>query len=247
MVQQIRKTPIVVNDSRGFYTSRVIGTMVNEGLAMLAEGVHPVSLERAATQAGYPVGTLQLSDELNMELMKKIRVATEAAAERDGITVPEHPASGVIDTMIGLGRSSRLKGAGFYEYDEAGRRQGLWSGLAEKFPVAAEQIPFRDVQDRMLFVEALETAKCFEEGVITSAAAANIGSIMGIGFPANTGGAAQFMTGWQRQDEHGTPVGEIGLAAFVARADELAEAYGDRFRPTAYLRDLAATGGSFPA
>ncbi|MET1059190.1 MAG: 3-hydroxyacyl-CoA dehydrogenase NAD-binding domain-containing protein [Nocardioides sp.] len=247
VVQQIRKTPIVVNDSRGFYTSRVIGTMVNEGLAMLAEGVHPVSLERAATQAGYPVGTLQLSDELNMELMKKIRVATEAAAERDGITVPDHPASAVIDTMIGLGRPSRLKGAGFYEYDESGRRQGLWSGLAEQFPVAAEQLPFRDLQDRMLFVEALETAKCFEEGVVSSAAAANIGSIMGIGFPANTGGAAQFMTGWQRLDADGTPVGEIGLAAFVARADELAEAYGDRFRPTAYLRDLAATGGSFPA
>jgi 3-hydroxyacyl-CoA dehydrogenase/enoyl-CoA hydratase/3-hydroxybutyryl-CoA epimerase len=182
-----------------------------------------------------------------MELMKKIRVATEAAAERDGITVPDHPASGVIDTMIDLGRSSRLKGAGFYEYDESGRRQGLWSGLAETFPVAAQQIPFRDVQDRMLFVEAIETARCFEEGVVTSAAAANIGSIMGIGFPANTGGAAQFMTGWQRQDDDGAPTGEIGLAAFVARADELAEAYGDRFRPTAYLRDLAATGGSFPA
>ena len=241
VVQQIRKTPIVVNDSRGFYTSRVIGTMVNEGLAMLAEGVHPVSLERAATQAGYPVGTLQLSDELNMELMKKIQGATEAAAERDGIAVPEHPASGVIDTMIGLGRASRLKGAGFYEYDEAGKRQGLWSGLAEKFPVAAGQIPFGDVQDRMLFVEALETAKCFEEGVITSAAAANIGSIMGIGFPPNTGGAAQFMTGYE------SPTGEIGLAAFLARADELAEKYGDRFRPTAYLRDLAVRGESFPA
>ena len=117
----------------------------------------------------------------------------------------------------------------------------------EEFPVAGQQIPFRDVQDRMLFVEALETATCFEEGVITSAAAANIGSIMGIGFPANTGGAAQFMTGWQRQDEHGKPVGEIGLAAFVARADELAAAYGDRFRPGAYLRGLAERGESFPA
>jgi 3-hydroxyacyl-CoA dehydrogenase/enoyl-CoA hydratase/3-hydroxybutyryl-CoA epimerase len=247
VVQQIRKTPIVVNDSRGFYTSRVIGTMVNEGLAMLGEGVHPVSLERAATQAGYPVGTLQLSDELNMELMKKIRIATEAAAERDGVPLPDHPASAVIDTMIGLGRPSRLKGAGFYVYDDAGRRQGLWPGLAERFPVAAEQIPFQDIKDRMLFVEALETAKCFEEGVITSAAAANIGSIMGIGFPANTGGAAQFMTGHQRRDAAGKPVGEIGLAAFLARADELAEAYGDRFRPTEYLRDLAARGEGFPA
>ena len=96
VVQQIRKTPIVVNDCRGFYTSRVIGTLVNEGLAMLAEGVHPVSLERAATQAGYPVGPLQLSDELNMELMAKIRKATGDAAERDGHDVADHPASAVI-------------------------------------------------------------------------------------------------------------------------------------------------------
>ena len=143
VVQQIRKTPIVVNDSRGFYTSRVIGTMVNEGLAMLAEGVHPVSLERAATQAGYPVGTLQLSDELNMELMAKIRAATAAAAERDGLAYAANPADTVVDTMISLGRPSRLKGAGFYEYDESGRRAGLWSGLAETFPVApgADPLP----------------------------------------------------------------------------------------------------------
>jgi 3-hydroxyacyl-CoA dehydrogenase/enoyl-CoA hydratase/3-hydroxybutyryl-CoA epimerase len=244
VVQQIRKTPIVVNDSRGFYTSRVIGFMVNEGLAMLAEGVHPVSLERAATQAGYPVGTLQLSDELNMELMAKIATATREAAERDGTPYQDHPGSAVVDRMIELGRPSRLEGKGFYEYDDSGKRLGLWPGLAEAFPVAEEQIPLRDVKDRMLFAEALETAKCFEEGVIESAAAANIGSIMGIGFPPNTGGAAQFMTGYQDPED---PTAEIGLAAFVRRADELADAYGDRFRPTAYLRELAATGGSFPA
>ncbi len=244
VVQQIRKTPIVVNDSRGFYTSRVIGTMVNEGLAMLAEGVHPVSLERAATQDGYPVGTLQLSDELNMELMAKISKATQDAAEREGTPYTPHPGEQVVHKMIELGRPSRLKGAGFYEYDEAGKRQSLWKGLAETFPVAEEQIPFQDVKDRLLFVEALETAKCFEEGVLTSAAAANIGSIMGIGFPANTGGAAQFMTGYQ--DPNDTDA-EIGLAAFVARADELAEKYGDRFRATAYLRNLAEKGESFPA
>ena len=240
VVQQIRKTPIVVNDARGFYTSRVIGTQINEGLTMLAEGVHPVSLERAATSAGFPVGPLQISDELNMELMAKIRKATEDAAARDGVDLGDYPAGDVIATMIGLGRPSRLKGAGFYDYDDNGRRTTLWPGLAETFPVAEQQIPIRDVRDRMLFIEALETAKCFEEGVITSAAAANIGSIMGIGFPALTGGAAQFMTGWQALDETGHGVGPIGLDAFLARADELAEAYGDRFRPTAYLRDLGA-------
>ena len=244
VVRQIRKTPIVVNDSRGFYTSRVIGFMVNEGLAMLAEGVSPVSLERAATQAGYPVGTLQLSDELNLELMAKIGKAAQDAAERDGTPYEEHPAAAVVRRMIELGRTSRLKGAGFFDYDEAGRRQGLWPGLAEVFPVAEQQIPFRDVSDRMLFAEALETAKCFEEGVITSAAAANIGSIMGIGFPPATGGAAQFMTGYQDPDDR---TAEIGLAAFVRRADELADTYGERFRPTSYLRGMAERGETFPA
>jgi 3-hydroxyacyl-CoA dehydrogenase/enoyl-CoA hydratase/3-hydroxybutyryl-CoA epimerase len=244
VVQQIRKTPIVVNDSRGFYTSRVIGTMVNEGLAMLAEGTHPVSLERAATQAGYPVGTLQLSDELNMELMAKIAKATADAAAREGTPYASHPAERVVSTMIAIGRPSRRAGAGFYEYDEAGRRQSLWKGLAETFPVAEQQVPFQDVKDRLLFIEALETAKCFEEGVLTSAAAANIGSVMGIGFPPMTGGAAQFMTGYQDPNDADAP---IGLAAFVARADELADAYGDRFRPTDALRAMAANGESFPA
>jgi 3-hydroxyacyl-CoA dehydrogenase/enoyl-CoA hydratase/3-hydroxybutyryl-CoA epimerase len=241
VVQQIRKTPIVVNDSRGFYTSRVIGYMVNEGLAMLAEGVHPVSLERAATQSGYPVGPLQLSDELNLELMLKIGKATADAAERDGTPYVAHPGSAVVKRMVELGRPSRLKGAGFYEYDENGSRTRIWPGLTEEFPVAADPVPFEDVKDRMLFAEALETAKCFEEGVLTSAAAANIGSIMGIGFPPNSGGAAQFMTGYQSRS------GEVGLKAFVARADELAATYGERFRPTAYLRDLAERGETFPA
>ena len=241
VVQQIRKTPIVVNDSRGFYTSRVIGTMVNEGLAMLAEGVHPVSIERAATQDGYPVGPLQLSDELNMELMAKIGKATADAAARDGIDYVPHPGTAVVERMIELGRPSRLKGAGFYEYDENGARAGIWPGLAEEFPVSLDAVPFQDVKDRLLFVEAIETAKCFEEGVIESAAAANIGSIMGIGFPAMTGGAAQFMQGYENAE------GQVGLGAFVKRADELAEKYGDRFRASPWLRDLAASGGSFPA
>lgn len=241
VVQQIRKTPIVVNDSRGFYTSRVIGTQVMEGLAMLAEGCHPVSIDRAATQAGYPVGPLQLSDELNMELMAKIQKASADAAEREGRTWEPSAGEAVVARMIELGRPSRLKGAGFYEYDESGKRAGLWKGLAEEFPVAETMIPIEDMRERMLFIEALETAKCFEEGVIESAAAANIGSIMGIGFPAMTGGAAQYMQGYENR------AGQVGLGAFVARADELAEAYGERFRPTAWLRDLAASGGSLPA
>ncbi|MDP2775370.1 MAG: 3-hydroxyacyl-CoA dehydrogenase NAD-binding domain-containing protein [Nocardioides sp.] len=240
VVQQIRKTPIVVNDSRGFYTSRVIGFMVNEGMAMLAEGVQPYTIERATTQAGYPAPVLQLSDELNLELMAKIAKATREAAEREGTPLAEHPGTAVVAKMLEAGRAGRLRGAGFYDYDESGKRQSIWAGLSELFPIADEQIPLQDAKDRMLFAEALETAKCFEEGVITSAAAANIGSIMGIGFPPMTGGAAQFMTGYEGAD------GSIGLSAFVARADELAATYGDRFAPTQYLRDLAASGGSFP-
>jgi len=241
VVQQIRKTPIVVNDSRGFYTSRVIGTMTYEGLAMLAEGVHPVSIDRATTQAGYPVGVLQLVDELNMELMSKIEKATAEAVERDGGTWQRPPGALVVDRMLELGRGSRLVGKGFFEYDENGKRAGLWPGLADEFPLAAESLPFEDIKERLLFIEALETAKCFEENVITSAAAANIGSIMGIGFPPMTGGAAQYMTGYEAAD------GELGLAAFIKRADDLADKYGDRFAPSQWLRDLSASGGSFPA
>jgi 3-hydroxyacyl-CoA dehydrogenase/enoyl-CoA hydratase/3-hydroxybutyryl-CoA epimerase len=241
VVLQIKKTPIVVNDSRGFYTSRVIGFMVNEGLAMLAEGAAPWSVERATTSAGYPAAVLQLTDELNMELMAKIAKATREAAERDGTPYVEHPGIAVVAKMLEAGRPGRLRGAGFYDYVD-GKRTTIWSGLTELFPTAEKQIPIEDMRDRMLFAEALETAKCFEEGVIESAAAANIGSIMGIGFPPMTGGAAQFMTGY----EH--PVtGEIGLQAFVLRADELAKLYGERFEPTPWLRDLASSGGSFPA
>ncbi|MFT4083766.1 MAG: 3-hydroxyacyl-CoA dehydrogenase NAD-binding domain-containing protein [Nocardioides sp.] len=236
VVQQIKKTPIVVHDSRGFYTSRVIGTRIEEGLAMLAEGLAPYTLERAATQAGYPVGPLQLADELNLELMVKIASTTRAAAGVVEPTVTER----VCGAMIEAGRPSKLKGAGFYSYAQ-GRRGSIWPGLGDLFPVSAEQIPLADARERMLFREAIETARCFEEGVLTSAAHANIGSIFGIGFPPATGGAAQFMTGYEAAD------GSIGLAAFLARADELADAYGEQLRPTAYLRELAARGEGFPA
>jgi 3-hydroxyacyl-CoA dehydrogenase / enoyl-CoA hydratase / 3-hydroxybutyryl-CoA epimerase len=237
VVQAIRKTPIVVNDSRGFYTSRVIGTMVNEGLAMLAEGVHPMSVERAATRAGYPVGTLQLSDELNMELMAKIAKAT---ADAQGDAYVPHPGTRTVETMLAEGRPGRLRGAGFYDYDENGKRLDLWPGLAELFPSRPEPADIEDLEDRYLFIEALETAKCFEEGVIESAAEANIGSIMGIGYPPLTGGTVQYMTNFDG------PAGR-GLKGFVARARQLSQKYGDRFTPTARLVEMAEKGESFPA
>jgi 3-hydroxyacyl-CoA dehydrogenase/enoyl-CoA hydratase/3-hydroxybutyryl-CoA epimerase len=219
----IGKTPIVVNDSRGFYTSRVIGTFINEALAMLGEGVEPASIEHAGSQAGYPAPPLQLSDELNMELMHKIAVASRKGVEDAGGTYSAHPAEAVVEKMIGLGRPSRLSGAGFYEYVD-GKRTQLWPGLREEFKSGTSKPPLQDMIDRMLFAEALETQKCFDEGVITTTADANIGSIMGIGFPPWTGGAAQFITGYPG-----------GKAAFVARAKELAAKYGDRFNPPASL------------
>jgi 3-hydroxyacyl-CoA dehydrogenase/enoyl-CoA hydratase/3-hydroxybutyryl-CoA epimerase len=240
IVQLIKKTPIVVSDSRGFFTSRVIGTQINEGISMLAEGVHPMSIERATTMAGYPVGPLQISDELNMELMYKIRKASKDAVERDGGTWVAHPSEQVIDKMIEIGRSSKLKGAGFYSYDENGNRLGLWEGLAETFPPAEEQIPFEDIADRQLVVEAIETVKCFDEGVLHSAAEANIGSIFGIGFPAIHGGAIQYINGFEGKTGRGP-------AGFVARARELAAKYGERFEPPASLVEVAEKGGTFPA
>ena len=219
----IGKTPIVVNDSRGFYTSRVIGTFITEALAMLGEGVEPASIEHAGTQAGYPAPPLQLSDELNMELMHKIAVASRKGIEDAGGTYSPHPAEAVVEKMIEAGRPSRLSGAGFYEYTD-GKRTNLWPGLRDTFKSGSSTPPLQDMIDRMLFAEALETQKCFDEGVITTTADANIGSIMGIGFPPWTGGAAQYITGYPG-----------GKAAFVARAKELAARYGDRFNPPASL------------
>jgi 3-hydroxyacyl-CoA dehydrogenase/enoyl-CoA hydratase/3-hydroxybutyryl-CoA epimerase len=234
----IKKTPIVVGDSRGFFTSRVIGTFVNEGIGMLAEGVSPVSIERATTQAGFPAPVLQLTDELNLELMVKIRNESKVAVEEAGGTWEPHAAEGIIDTMIELGRPSRLKGAGFYEYAD-GKRQGLWSGLAEQFPVADDQPAFEDLKERLTFIMSLETIKCLDEGVLRTIPDANIGSIFGIGFPALQGGAIQYVNGYQAAD------GSIGIEAFTARAQELAEKYGDRFTPPASLLEKAKNGESF--
>ncbi len=235
VVQQIRKTPIVVNDSRGFFTSRVIGTFITEGVAMLAENAAPASIEQATLQAGYPAPVLQLVDELALTLMRKIREETRRGVEAAGGTWTPHPADAIVDVMVlEFQRPGRSGGAGFYEY-EAGKRTRLWPGLAEHFgPSRPDAIPFADMQERMLFAEALETVKCLDEGVITSVPDANIGSIMGIGFPPWTGGVVQFMNGYPD-----------GLTGFVARAKELADRYGDRFTPPAALIAKADAGESF--
>jgi 3-hydroxyacyl-CoA dehydrogenase/enoyl-CoA hydratase/3-hydroxybutyryl-CoA epimerase len=229
----IKKTPIVVNDSRGFFTSRVIGTFINEGIAMLLEGVPAPTIEQASSQAGYPAPVLQLSDELNLNLMRKIRDASKGAVEASGATWVGHPAEQVIDRMVDeFDRGGRLAGAGFYEYED-GKRTRLWPGLRDAFPPVAEPsaIALKDLEERMLFIETIETVKCVDEGVIESVADANIGSIMGIGYPGWSGGVLQYANGY-----------EGGLAGFVARARELAAQYGERFEPPASLVEKAERG-----
>ncbi len=229
--QQIKKTPIVVNDARGFFTTRVIGTFANEGIAMLGEGINAQSIEQAAMQAGYPVGTLNLIDEINMETALKIGKAARDDAKREGTELPpEHPAEVVMKKMVEeLNRPGKAQGKGFYEYPENGKKH-LWPGLKDAFG-GDKEIPFEDIKERMMFVEAIEAVKCFDEGVMESVADANIGSIFGIGFPAWTGGVIQYINQY-----------EDGLRGFVARAQELAKLYGDRFNPPASLVEKAEKG-----
>ncbi|KAA9155900.1 3-hydroxyacyl-CoA dehydrogenase [Amycolatopsis acidicola] len=231
---QIKKTPIVVHDSRGFFTSRVIGTFINEAVAAVGEGVEPASIEQAGSQAGYPAPPLQLMDELTLTLPRKIRQETKAAVEAAGGTWKSHASEAVIDRMLDeYDRKGRSSGAGFYEYVD-GKRTRIWPGLREAFNSGSGNVPFKDLQERMLFAEALETVKCFDEGVLTSVQDANIGSIFGIGFPAWTGGVIQYINQY-----------EGGLKGFVARARELAERYGDHFQPPESLVKKAEAGEIF--
>jgi 3-hydroxyacyl-CoA dehydrogenase / enoyl-CoA hydratase / 3-hydroxybutyryl-CoA epimerase len=221
----LRKTPIVVNDSRGFFTSRVISTFLNEGVSMLAEGIDPQTIEQASSQAGYPAPVLQLMDELTLTLPLKIRDEARAAA-RDAY-VP-HPAEAVLDRLVGeFGRSGRSSGAGFYEY-ENGRRTRLWPGLRTELGATNHDVDLRELAERMLVVEAVETQRCLDEGVLTTVADANVGSLLGIGYPPWTGGVVQYVEGFPG-----------GVAGFVARADALADRYGERFRVPESLRRRA--------
>lgn len=232
---QINKTPIVAGDSRGFFTSRVIGTFINEAIAAVGEGVEPSSIEQAGSQAGFPAPPLQLSDELTLTLMQKIRKETRAAAEAAGQAWTPHGSELVVDKMVDeFERKGRSTGSGFYEYDDEGKRAGLWPGLREAFKSGSGDVPFVDLQERMLFVQAVETVRCFDEGVINSVQDANIGSIFGIGFPPWTGGVAQYINQY-----------EGGLKGFVTRARELAKRYGDHFEPPQSLVDKAEKGEKF--
>jgi 3-hydroxyacyl-CoA dehydrogenase/enoyl-CoA hydratase/3-hydroxybutyryl-CoA epimerase len=184
---------------------------------------------------------LQLSDELNLKLMRKIRVAAEQAGSTGGSGWDDHPSIEVIDRMLDeFERPGKLEGKGFYDYED-GKRTGLWKGLRDAFPVVDDpsSISLRDLEERMLFVESLETVKCLDEGVIETIADANIGSIMGIGFPGWSGGVVQYMNGYSH------PAHPSGLAGFVERARELAAQYGERFEPPASLVAKAEAGETY--
>ena len=229
-VLQIGKTPIVVNDARGFYTSRVFGTYVMEGLAMLAEGVHPRSIEVAGLQAGMPMPPLALQDEVSLSLALHVAEQTKKDLAAEGKPYVEHPGMAVVRQLCEIGRIGKKAGQGFYDYGDDGKV--LWPGLAQLYPVAAEQPPQRELIDRLMFAQANEAARCLEEGVLRSVADANIGSIFGWGFAPCHGGALQYFNA-------------MGAKAFVARARELAARHGARFAPAAVVVQQAERGERF--
>jgi 3-hydroxyacyl-CoA dehydrogenase / enoyl-CoA hydratase / 3-hydroxybutyryl-CoA epimerase len=231
-VLQIKKTPIVVNDSRGFFTSRVFATFTNEGIAMLGEGVAAPLIETEARKAGMPVGPLAVSDEVSLSLMSHIRQQTAKDLLAEGQAVLAHPATAVIERLVNeFKRLGKAAGGGFYEYPSGGQKY-LWPELKQRFERPEQRISAQDVRDRLLFIQAIETVRCVEEGVLMSTADANVGSIFGIGFAAWSGGALQF-------------INQYGLNDFIARARYLAEQYGERFTPPALLLQKAARGESF--
>jgi len=233
-VQQIGKIPIVVNDSRGFFTSRVFGTFVNEGIAMLGEGIHPSSIENAGVLAGMPVGPLAISDEVSMTLMQHIRDQSKKDMEAAGQTWNAHPAEAVIDQMVGShDRKGKAAGAGFYEYPQSGKKH-LWPELDPLFVdrKKARNTDLQELKDRILFIQAIETVRCLEEGVLRTVEDANIGSIFGIGFAPWTGGAIQF-------------INQYGVRAFAERAEFLAARFGERFNPPRLLLEKAESNTLF--
>ena len=217
-VQQIGYMPIVVNDARGFFTSRVFGTFMDEGLQLLQDGMNPVAIERAAWKVGMPVGPLAVHDEVSIQLSRKAFLTHKKLDERlgakDGIGAYNTATQAISMAMCDLNRGGRHYGGGFYEYSADGGKK-LWSGLS-RFKLHDRQVSMADAEDRLLYRQAIETLRCLDEGVLRSETEANLGSIFAIGFPAHTGGALQFIRG-------------IGIANFAARAAELARRYGERF------------------
>ena len=230
---QLGKTPIVVNDSRGFFTSRVFTTYVKEGIALLKDA-HPASIENAAYLSGFPVGPLAVTDEVSLTLFEKITAQTNADLELEGKTLVTHPADSIIDNMIEKGRQGKAVGAGFYDYpnkDECEGKKTLFTELTS-YNAQNNAIPLDDIKERLLFIMAIETVRCVEEGIIRSSGDGNIGSVYGIGYPHWTGGTLQF-------------INQYGFESFITRAKELANLYGERFNVPMSLHTMLQSGDTF--
>ena len=228
-VRQIRKTPIVVNDARFFYANRCIIPYLNEGIRMVAEGVEPALIENAARLVGMPLGPLQLVDETSIDLGVKIARATRAAL---GEAYPDGAVDAVLFPLAEAGRLGKKANAGFYAYDEAGKRQGLWSGLARHWPIAAEQPSLTDVQHRLLFAQGLEAVRALEQGVLTDIREGDVGAILGWGFAPWSGGPFSWLD-------------ILGAPRAVEICDSLRALHGERFAAPDLLKAMAAAGETF--
>jgi 3-hydroxyacyl-CoA dehydrogenase/enoyl-CoA hydratase/3-hydroxybutyryl-CoA epimerase len=228
-VRQIRKTPIVVNDARFFYANRCIIPYINEGIRMVGEGVAPALVENAAKLVGMPLGPLQLVDETSIDLGVKIARATKAAM---GDAYPDGAVDDVIFWMADRGRLGRKAAAGFYAYDAAGKRTGLWDGLAAEYPPAADQPELTEVQHRLLFAQVLEAVRALEGGVLTDIREGDVGAILGWGFAPWSGGPFSWLD-------------MIGAARAVDLCKGLTARHGDRFAPPGLLTEMAARGETF--
>ena len=232
-VKRIKKTPIVVNDSRGFYTSRVFGTYTREGMEMLVEGINPALIENAGKMTGMPMPPLALTDEVALDLVYKVGKQT---AKDLGAAYKPSKVDPIIEKMVvGLGRVGKKAGKGFYDWpaDPTGKK-ALWPGitdLVKRLP-EAEQPLAEELKKRFLYRQAVEAARCYEENVVTDPADADVGAILGWGFAPWTGGPLSF-------------IDTVGLKAFVAECDRMAQLYGERFKPNDLLRKMAASGASF--
>jgi len=230
-VKQIRKTPIVVNDSRGFYTSRCFGTYVGEGIAMLGEGVPPAMIENAGKMTGMPMAPLALNDEVALDLAYKVREQTKKDL---GDKYVPGPADQLLEEMVvKLGRVGKKAGKGFYDYPADGKKK-LWPGLAELVgkSLDPETLDVQELKNRFLYIQALEAARCFEEGVVTDVRDADVGAILGWGYAPWSGGPLSL-------------IDMVGTKEFVEACDKLARKYGPRFTPNKLLRDMAEKGDTF--
>ena len=227
-VLALGKTPIVVNDSRGFFTSRVFGTYVMEGASMLAEGIPAALVEHAAIAAGMPVGPLAVLDETSLSLSVQVMEQARADAAAEGRAVEASPGEALVERLVReFGRAGRAAGGGFYDYPEGGPKR-LWPGLRSHFEKPGIEPDVAELKQRLLYRQSIETARCLDEGVLRSVHEANIGSIFGIGFPAWTGGAMQFIASEGRDN-------------FLANADALAERHGQRFAVSPAVRAAIPT------